>query len=298
MKQDLITVIIPVYNHENYVKETIKSIIQQSYENVELIVINDGSSDSSNESIKDIAQECEQRFTKFTHIDKKNEGIIKTLNIGIKKAKGKYLYIIASDDIAEHNALTVLHEFLSVNPKYGLAVGGNTLMDDKGARCYWDMNSDIVYSEESADYISFDDFLRKSRPTLDFLSDDFGTYENILIGNHIPNGYLLDKSTVDDFQGYSVESPLEDLYLMLQIAKRKKLKFLEQPLFRYRWHANNSIKNTVKIGQVLHQTILQERNYCLTNGYSSIWFKRAYLPGLQYRFKKLKSMFVSQKVNK
>jgi alpha-1,3-rhamnosyltransferase len=295
MKQDLITVIIPVYNHENYVKKTIESIIQQSYENIELIVINDGSSDNSNESVKEIAQECEQRFAKYTHIDKKNEGIIKTLNIGIKQAEGKYLYVIASDDIAEENALTVLHEFLSVNPEYGLAVGGNTLMDDKGARCYWDKNSDIVYSEESADYISFDDFLRKSRPSLDFLSDDFGTYENILIGNHVPNGYLLDKKTVDDFEGYSVDSPLEDLYLMLQMAKRKKLKFIDTPLFRYRWHASNSIKNTVKIGQVQHKTILQERNYCFSNGHTLTWLKRAYLPGFKYRLNKIKSILTNKK---
>lgn len=297
MQQDLITVIIPVYNHESYVKDTIQSIIQQSYENIELIVINDGSSDNSNESIKEITQVCEQRFAKFTHIDKKNEGIIKTLNIGINKAQGKYLYIIASDDLAEHNALTVLHKFLSVNPEYGLAVGGNTLMDDKGTICYWDKNSDIVYTEENADYISFDEFLRKSRPSLDFLSDDFGTYENILIGNHIPNGYLLDKNTVDDFQGYSVESPLEDLYLMLQMAKRKKLKFLDQPLFRYRWHANNSIKNTVKIGQIQHQTILQERNYCFKNGFFLLWLKRAYLPGIRYRIRKIKSILTNKAIN-
>jgi len=297
MKEDLITVIIPVYNHENYVQDTINSIIEQTYNNIELIVINDGSQDQSNKMIELISAQCNQRFFKFTHIDKKNEGIIKTLNAGIKLAQGKYLYIIASDDIAEHNALKTLHEFLSVNLDYALAVGGNTLMDDEGKQCYWNKDSEILYDKNEAVYISFDDYLRKSRPNLNFLSDEFGTYTNILIGNHVPNGYLLEKSTIDDFGGYSEASPLEDLYLMLQISKRKKLKFIEQPLFRYRWHANNSIKSTVKIGQIQHQTILQEYKYCIKNGYISLWLKRAYLPGLKYQFNKVKSLLKTGKTN-
>ena len=223
MKKDLITVIIPVYNHENYVQLTIRSIIEQSYNNIELIVINDGSNDKSNEMIEAITDECEQRFSKFIHIDKKNEGIIKALNMGIRKAQGKYLYIIASDDIAEKDALTVLHEFLSSNEDYGLAVGGNTLMDDNGLTCYWDKNRNNVYTKLESVYLSFDDYLRKSRSNIDFLSEDFGNYRSILTGNYIPNGYLLDKITIDKFGGYSEKAPLEDFYLMLQISKIKKL---------------------------------------------------------------------------
>ncbi|MDU0356373.1 glycosyltransferase family A protein [Paraglaciecola aquimarina] len=193
MKKDLITVIIPVYNHENYVQHTINSIIQQTYSNIELIVINDGSRDKSNEMIKDIADKCTERFTHFTHIDKKNEGIIKTLNVGINMAQGKYLYIIASDDIAETTALQILHEFLSQNADYGLAVGGNKLIDSDNTQCYWDKDQNIVYDKSEATYLTFDEYLRKKRPNIDFLSEQFGLYNNLIADNHIPNGYLLEK---------------------------------------------------------------------------------------------------------
>ena len=287
MKKDLITVIIPVYNHENYVQLTINSIIEQTYSNIELIVINDGSKDKSNEMIAAISAECEQRFFNFIHIDKKNEGIIKALNMGIKKAQGKYLYIIASDDIAEKDALTVLHEFLSANADYGLAVGGNSLMDDNGLECYWDKNRNNVYTKNEAVFISFDDYLRKSRKNIDFLTEDFGNYRSILTGNYIPNGYLLDKSIVDNFGGYSDKAPLEDFYLMLQMSKITKLKFIDQSLFRYRWHANNSIKNIIRIRKMRHQTLLHECTYCLRNGYFSLWFNKTYGRTIKYRLSKI-----------
>lgn len=203
-----------------------------------------------------------------------------------------YVYIIASDDIAEKNAIETLYQFLSVNPDYGLVVGGNKLIDSDSQLCFWDAEREIVYSEEEAFYTSFDDMLRKCRSNVDFLSDQFGTYQNLLIDSHIPNGYLIKRSILDDFGVYSVIPPMEDLYMMLQISKRAKLKFLDTPLFRYRWHAGNTIKNHIKMYQIQRKTIINEFAYCVLNGYFAIWLKQTYIPDIKFYFKKVKQFLV------
>lgn len=286
-----ISVIVPVYNHEHYVADTINSIINQTFSNIELIVINDGSTDNSYQVVMEMEQQCNKRFSNFVCIDKDNEGAVKTLNQGIRIAQGEYIYIIASDDLAEPDALEILFTFLSENSDYALAVGGNVIIDDNGVECFWNKDRELVYSKDQSYFMSFDDFLRKSASNVDFFSEEFGRYDNLLIGNHIPNGYLLDKKTVVECGGYVGDGVLEDLNLMLQISKRKKFKFIDKPLFRYRWHATNSIKNTVKIGQAQHKTIMQERDYCFTHGYISLWIKRAYWPSIKYYFEKLKMQF-------
>ena len=70
----LVTVIIPVYNHENFVQIAIKSIINQTYQNIQLIVIDDGSKDSSYQKVLELKKECEKRFPKTYFETKENEG--------------------------------------------------------------------------------------------------------------------------------------------------------------------------------------------------------------------------------
>ncbi len=65
MQLPLVTVVIPSYNHQNFVQDSIRSIIQQSYQNIELLVIDDGSSDQSIEKIKEMVEQCEERFVRF-----------------------------------------------------------------------------------------------------------------------------------------------------------------------------------------------------------------------------------------
>ena len=70
----LVSIVIPAYNHEKYIKETIKSLINQTYENLELIVIDDGSTDSTFEKLQELKQECEERFVRVVFQKKENEG--------------------------------------------------------------------------------------------------------------------------------------------------------------------------------------------------------------------------------
>lgn len=95
----LVSVVVPCYNHEKYVKETIESIINQTYKNIELIVIDDGSKDASVEVIKEMIPACEKRFTRFEFRNRPNKGLCATLNEALEWCEGKYFSGIASDDI-------------------------------------------------------------------------------------------------------------------------------------------------------------------------------------------------------
>lgn len=75
-KEALVSVIIPAYNHEQFIQETIGSIIAQTYENIELIVIDDGSKDSTWNKINELKETCEERFTRVHFETQENEGTV------------------------------------------------------------------------------------------------------------------------------------------------------------------------------------------------------------------------------
>ena len=94
MKEIKVSVIIPVYNMEKYLLRCLRSVMKQTLKEIEIICVNDGSTDSS----LAILQECANNDNRITIIDKKNTGYGNTMNIGIEQAKGDYIGIVESDD--------------------------------------------------------------------------------------------------------------------------------------------------------------------------------------------------------
>lgn len=90
----LVTVCIPVYNTEKYLIECLESVLRQKYENLEILLVNDGSLDSSGS----IADQYARRDSRVEVIHKQNEGVSKAKNLAIKKATGKFITFIDSDD--------------------------------------------------------------------------------------------------------------------------------------------------------------------------------------------------------
>lgn len=94
MEKDLISVIIPAYNAEKYIERCLKSIQAQTYNNLEIIVVNDGSRDHT----KELVYKMKQQDPRIKLIYKENEGVSAARNDGVASATGKYLYFIDSDD--------------------------------------------------------------------------------------------------------------------------------------------------------------------------------------------------------
>lgn len=93
MRNDLVSVIIPAYNSEQYIAKCIESVINQTYQNIEIIVVNDGSSDNTASVVK--------QFSNVILLNKENGGLSSARNYGIKCAKGKYVIFLDSDDYIE-----------------------------------------------------------------------------------------------------------------------------------------------------------------------------------------------------
>ena len=102
IKKD-ISIIVPIYNAEKYLNKCIDSLINQTKKDIEIILINDGSTDNSEKIIKEYNDE------RIVYFKNKNQGIGKTRNFGIEKAKGKYLLFIDSDDYIATNTCEVLY---------------------------------------------------------------------------------------------------------------------------------------------------------------------------------------------
>ena len=105
---DLISVIVPVYNVEDYLEKCLESIKEQSYKNIEIILIDDGSTDLSS----NICDNFAKNDNRFIVIHSNNNGVSAARNIGIKVSKGKYLVFVDSDDWIEKDYVSKLHNVI------------------------------------------------------------------------------------------------------------------------------------------------------------------------------------------
>lgn len=106
---DLISIVVPVYNTEAYLKKCLDSIINQTYKNLEIILINDGSDDDSLE----ICREYEKKDKRIKVYNQKNKGVSYTRNKGIKLSSGKYIGFVDSDDIISLNMYEYLYKSIT-----------------------------------------------------------------------------------------------------------------------------------------------------------------------------------------
>ena len=108
MNNELISIIVPIYNTEKYLHECLDSILNQTYTNFEVLLVNDGSTDSSGM----ICQEYVGRDSRFRYFEKDNGGVASARNLGLERSGGAYITFIDSDDWIEPNYLEVLYTAL------------------------------------------------------------------------------------------------------------------------------------------------------------------------------------------
>lgn len=108
---DLISIILPIYNGEQYLRDCLESILKQKYHNFEVILVNDGSIDSS----EAICRQYVNRDDRFRYVQKEHGGASSARNFGLELAKGEYVTFIDADDWVEENYLELLHQSLKEN---------------------------------------------------------------------------------------------------------------------------------------------------------------------------------------
>ena len=119
-----ISIILPVYNGEQYITAAIKSVLEQSYPNFKLIVIDDGSTDNTLDIIRSFSDEricCVQ--------NQRNLGLIKSLNKGLELADGKYIARMDADDIMHKDRLMLQYQFMEAHKEIDICGGFITMFD-------------------------------------------------------------------------------------------------------------------------------------------------------------------------
>ncbi len=109
--EELISIIVPVYNVEQYLEKCVKSIIRQTYKNIEIILIDDGATDSSGK----ICDKLKLKDNRIKVIHKENGGLSDARNAGLKVAKGEYIGFVDSDDYIKEDMFETLY---NLNKKY------------------------------------------------------------------------------------------------------------------------------------------------------------------------------------
>ena len=162
LKQDLITVVIPIYNVEKYLKKCIESIIGQTYKDLEIILVDDGSPDNSGK----ICDEYANIDKRINVIHKENGGLSDARNYGIMNAHGKYIVFIDSDDYVENQYIELLYKAIILN---------NTKISQCGIKKINEKNDIIGYFNYGENQI------KKSKELIIDLYG--GKWENIVVWN-------------------------------------------------------------------------------------------------------------------
>jgi len=228
MKEPLVSVVMSVYNSKKYLRQAIDSILQQTFNNFEFIIINDGSTDNSLELIKSNTDD------RIILINQENQGIAVSLNNGIKIAKGKYIARMDADDISHKNRLKTQTNFLNENPDV-IVVGSNADVIDK--------DGDFVYLTKNA---LDNNTLKKSlplstpfiHPSVMFRREIFfkaGMYPNIPIA--------------------------QDVLLFSKMVTYGSFANLHDPLIKYRISPSSSSRRSKETRNRLKQTILYYNKY-------------------------------------
>ncbi|KKB96482.1 Hyaluronan synthase [Candidatus Arcanobacter lacustris] len=293
-----ISVIVPAYNHAPYIAQMIESIIEQTFLDIELLILDDASQDDTEEIVKGFADVCKKRFTKFYFYKKEqNLGLVDSIKKLVAMSEGEFIFSSASDDILKPQTIETLYDFIKDKSDYGLVVGNNEIINEKGNKIYWDKKKKNVIDKKLAYYKTFGDFLKEKRADVDFFSNDFGSYASLLKGNYIPNGYLRRASALKENIKNLENDIMEDWHLMLQCSKEYKFKYIDKILYSYRLHSTNTIKNTSKMIVLSNNTLKKEMRHCLINKLFILYI----ISRLRYYFISVKSdiiQFMKNRIRK
>ncbi|MEN8129860.1 MAG: glycosyltransferase [Pseudomonadota bacterium] len=208
MNGPVVCVIIPAYNRVEYIDQTISSVLEQTYSHVDLIVVDDGSTDGTLERI----QTYGDRLTLLTHENCANKGQSASLNLGLKAARGEYIAVLDSDDYWHPDKLDVQVGYLERNPGIGLLYTNGYAVDSDG---------NIIYPMYP------DDHRENNDPN------------NVLLDCYIllPQNSLVRKSVYNSV-GHFEESyrAAQDHDMLIRISENTQFAYLPDRLFYYRVH--------------------------------------------------------------
>lgn len=245
-----ISVVMSVYNAEQYLGEATDSILNQTFKNFEFIIVNDGSTDSSLDIIKSYND------ARIVVIDQKNTGLAKALNNGIKIAKGKYIARMDADDISMPDRLQLQYDFLEKHPEC-VAVGSNAEIIDKDGNYVYTSNQALCWEE-----------IKNNLPSTPF----------------IHSSTMYRKTDFDKVGGYPEIYRIEDVVFFNKLAKIGELRNVPDILIKYRLCPTAvTTKSSGKDSKIIENIILDAINDKITEEQKNILKSMAMNRDLKYK---------------
>lgn len=214
----LVTVIIASYNHARYIEASINSVINQTYKNIELLVVDDGSKDESPAVLKRLQEQhgFDLRF-------QANQGLARTLNDAIARARGDLIVPFGSDDIMMPHRIATQVEYMNGKPEVGICSANIETIDQNGnvMGAREQRNRNLPFRR-----LDFDDLFLDRKP---------GPMAATL---------MLRREALEKVGGFNADIRLEDVYIELSIARAGYfIDVLGEVLAQYRDHPTNTFKN-------------------------------------------------------
>lgn len=210
----LVSVILPSFNHRQFLDESINSVLRQTYPNIQLVVIDDGSTDGSAEYIANLAEQHG-----FEYISQANAGLIATLNRAKQLVRGKYVSVSASDDFFHLEKIERLVTFMELHPEYALVHAKIIQVDD-----------------QSKEIRRIDEHCLSGRVFGPLIRGDF----------HVNGITALVRADVYSQFHYG-QFYIDDWYMWLRIAEKYPVGYVDEYLAYYRRHDNHLSSKAAKM---------------------------------------------------
>lgn len=260
---ELVSVIIPTYNREQFIIEALQSVLNQSYERLEVIIVDDGSTDKTVEIIKKMS---DPRIKIL--VNEKNEGACFSRNRGVIEAKGNYIAFQDSDDIWEKNKLEICLDYLKKE------------------------NADVVFSS----YVLNDNIIVPSYNLNNFKNK----VKQVLIKNCISTQTIVGKKNVFLDEQFDVNMPrYQDFDLSVRLLSKYKVYYVDQPLVKVYQQEDSITKQSLKGVFALERMLSKYKLMIVSdkdlasNFYSNlgVHYEKAGINGKEYFRKSLKYKF-------
>lgn len=207
----LVSVIIPCFNRENYLVETIESVLNQTWPNIELIVVDDGCTDGS----RAILEAYGHRLTILEHHGRVNKGQSAAINVGLSFCRGDYIAILDSDDLFAPDKIEKQMNYLLSNPDVGLVYANGYAIDEHGNKLY--------------DFYD-DSHVERSDPSRVLMDCYF----------LLPNNALVRRAAFMEAGGFDENlRAAQDHDMAIRIAEVTRIGYLPDYLFCYRRHKDS-----------------------------------------------------------
>ena len=213
ISEKLVSIIVPVFNSEKYLEECVDSLINQKYKNIEIILIDDGSKDSS----KYICENYAKKDKRIVFISKKNSGVSQTRNLGIKRAKGHFIVFVDSDDIVNCDYISILVKNFQLG---SLVVCKYKVFENEAPKVF--INNQKISIIDDSDYIELYNFKLLNTPCCKLFVKSIIEKYNIKFDENLSMG--------------------EDLLFNFEYFKFiKQVKIVDSELYYYRAHISKSL---------------------------------------------------------